>query len=60
MEEKDDAGLVKAVAEEFVARLGAAAPAELYDLAEIAAGAGDQASAEAWRDIARAAERLIN
>jgi hypothetical protein len=54
-----DADLVRSVAVEFIQRSGVRALAELYDFADIAAGLGDQASVEAWQDIAEAAEALL-
>ena len=56
----EEADLLKTVAREFVGRLGRVAINELNDLAEIAEGIGDHASAETWRDIVRAIERLVN
>jgi hypothetical protein len=60
MDEGEDEDLLKAVAQEFVDRLGGAAVDELNKRAEIAEGTGDRASAETWRDIARAVESLLN
>jgi hypothetical protein len=51
---------LNAVAQEYINRLGRAAVHELNELAEIAAGAGDHDSAETWREIARAAQKLLN
>jgi hypothetical protein len=51
--------LVERVAREFLDRHGSDAPLILREHAEIADGLGDRLSAEAWRDIADAVERLI-
>jgi hypothetical protein len=51
---------LRAVAQEFIDRLGRDAIAELFEQAEIAVGMGDHESAETWREIARAAEGLLN
>src|SRR4051794_21585915 len=55
----DDA-LVWQVAQEYVARRGAECITSLMESAEIAEAIGDELSARAWRDIAEAAERLID
>jgi hypothetical protein len=54
----DDAN-VEQTAREFVERHGADAPRILRERAEIAEGVEDSLGAEAWRDIADAAERLL-
>jgi len=54
--EDDD---LKAVAQEYVNRLGCGAVHELNELAEISAGAGDHDSAQTWREIARVAQALL-
>jgi len=51
---------LRTVAQEFIDRLGCRAIDELNDLAEIAAGIGDDEMEKTWRDIARAVERLFN
>ncbi len=56
----DDDDLLKAVAQKFIDRLGRMAIDELDECAEIAAEMDDHASAKAWGDIARAAEKLID
>ncbi len=60
MDEHDDGDLIKAVAQEFIDRLGRDAVDELNALAEIATGIDDEETAETWREIARAAKALIN
>ena len=54
----DDDG-VEQVAREYVERYGADAVPILQDEADLADLAGDDLSAEAWRDIAVAAERIL-
>jgi hypothetical protein len=44
---------------EFFERHGHAAAAVLIEQSEIAAGLGDTESAQSWRDIAQATQRLI-
>jgi len=56
----DDERGLRTVAQEFIDRLGCRAIDELNDLAEIAAGIGDDEMEKTWRDIARAVERLFN
>ena len=56
----DDDDDLRLIAQEYVDRLGWAAIDELLDRAEIAAGAGDHASTETWRDVARVAEKLLS
>jgi hypothetical protein len=55
----DDADEVERVAGEFLASHGPTVIPDLRERAEIAAAIGDQLSAEAWADIADAAERLL-
>jgi hypothetical protein len=55
----DDADEVDRVAEEFLKRRGPSVILDLRERAEIAAANEDQLSAEAWTDIADAAERLL-
>ena len=55
----DDTDEVERVAEEFLKRRGPTVIPNLRERAEIAAANGDQLSAEAWTDIADAAERLL-
>lgn len=56
---EDDQDEVARVAAEFLERHGPAVIADLRERAEIAAANGDQLSAEAWTDIADAAEQLL-
>ena len=55
----DDADEIERVAEEFLNRHGPSVILDLRERAEIAAANEDQLSAEAWMDIADAAERLL-
>ena len=55
----DDADEVERVAGKFLASHGPSVILDLRERAEIAAANGDQLSAEAWTDIADAAERLL-
>lgn len=55
----DDADLVEITAQQWVEKLGRDAPTHLKQRAECSAREGDELSAEAWRDIAEAAERMI-
>jgi hypothetical protein len=55
----DDAHLVVTVAVDMVRRYGANAAVHLRDQAEIAAGLGDASSAQAWDDIAEAADIIL-
>ena len=55
----DDADLVVTVAADMVRRFGANAAVYLRDQAEISAGLGDASSAEAWSDIAAAADMIL-
>jgi hypothetical protein len=55
----DDADEVDRVAAEFLDSRGPSVIPDLRERAEIAAANGDQLSAEAWADIADAAERLL-
>ena len=54
----EDADLVRAVAADYLHRLGGEAVAYLRDFQVIASEQGDCASAEAWRDIADAADLI--
>ena len=56
MNDGDD---VEQVAHEYVQRHGLDSPSVLRDCAEMADAIGDILSAEAWRDIADAAERIL-
>jgi hypothetical protein len=60
MDDHDDGDLIRAVAQEFIDRLGRGAVDELNALAEIASGIDDEETAETWCEIARAARALIN
>ena len=55
----EDADEVDRVAAEFLERHGPRVILDLRDRAEIAAANEDQLSAEAWTDIADAADRLL-
>jgi hypothetical protein len=55
----DDTEEVDRVAAEFLERHGPGVILDLRERAEIAAANEDQLSAEAWTDIAEAAERLL-
>jgi hypothetical protein len=55
----DDTEEVDRVAAEFLERHGPSVILDLRERAEIAAANEDQLSAEAWTDIAEAAERLL-
>jgi hypothetical protein len=55
----DDADEVNRVAAEILERHGPTVIPDLRERAEIAAANGNQLSAEAWTDIADAAERLL-
>lgn len=55
----DDADLVAALAADMVRQHGPEAIAMLAEKAEIAASLGDELSAQAWRDIAEVAARLV-
>ena len=50
---------VEQVAHEYVQRHGVDSPSILRDYAEVADSIGDRLSAETWRDIADAAERIL-
>ena len=50
---------VEQVAHEYVQRHGLDSPSILRDYAEVADTIGDILSAETWRDIADAAERIL-
>jgi len=56
----DDADEVYKVAAECLGRHGASVIADLRERAAIAAAKGDPLTAEAWTDIADAAEKLLN
>ena len=56
MSDDDD---VEQVAHEYVQRHGIDSPSILRDYAEVADTIGDILSAETWRDIADAAERIL-
>lgn len=55
----DDADEVDRVAADFLKRHGPSVVPDLRERAEISAANGDQLSADAWMDIADAAERLL-
>lgn len=55
----DDEDFVEQVAREYVERHGPDAVSVLRERADMAEEVGDLLSAEAWRDIADAAERLL-
>jgi len=55
----DDDDDVEQVAHEYVQRHGLDSPSILRDYAEVADTIGDILSAETWRDIADAAERIL-
>jgi len=55
----DDDGLVRGAAEDYVKRLGRDAGRYLRHQQQVAAQRGDMLSADAWQDIAEAAERMI-
>jgi hypothetical protein len=59
MSDDDDDDLVEQVAREYVQRHGRDSLAILRERAELADEMGDVVSAEAWRDIADAAERML-
>lgn len=54
-----DVNLVEQAAREYVERHGADSVRVLTDHAEVADALGDTRSAETWRDIADAAERIL-
>jgi hypothetical protein len=56
MSDGDD---VEQIAHEYVQRHGVDSPSVLRDYAELADMIGDILSAETWRDIADAAERIL-
>jgi|GraSoiStandDraft_16_1057320.scaffolds.fasta_scaffold6377285_1 hypothetical protein len=58
--DRDDAEIVASVAEGFLRRLGREAPQHLRTEETRAERHGDTLSAEAWRDIANTAERLLH
>ena len=58
--DRDDAEIVAFVAEGFLRRLGLEAPHHLRTEEAKPERDGDTLSAEAWRDIADTAERLIH
>jgi hypothetical protein len=55
----EDAKLVACEAAKLVRRHGHQAPAFLHEAAERSADSGDLLSAQAWGDLARAAEALL-
>ena len=55
----DDSDLVMQVAAQLVGQFGAEAAAYARDQNEIAIGLDDDVSAQAWLDIAEAADKLI-
>jgi hypothetical protein len=55
----DDSDLVTQVAAQLVSQFGAEAAAYARDQNEIAIGLDDEDSAQAWLDIAEAADKLI-
>ena len=59
MSDDDDDNLVEQVAREYVQRHGSDSLAILRERADAADAMGDVFSAEAWRDIADAAERML-
>lgn len=56
---EDDQAVVQQVAREHIERFGRKAPDYLRERAEQAELIGDQLSADAWREIAEAAERML-
>ena len=54
-----DDGFIEETAWDYVGRCGSAAVSELRRLAEAAARSGDELSAQTWRAIAGAAERIL-
>jgi hypothetical protein len=59
MSDGSDDNEVEQVAREYVQRHGPDSPSILRDFSEAADAIGDMLSAEAWRDIADAAERIL-
>lgn len=55
-----DDDLIDDVARDYVGRYGLGALALIRERAEIAREAGDFLSAQAWQDIADAAERILS
>ena len=55
----EDDEAIQHVAGQYVERLGRDAPKHLHERAEQAQAIGDHSSADAWREIAEAAERLL-
>ena len=55
----DDSADIQTVAQEVIARRGEQAVGDLLEMAEIAAGNGDQDSAQTWREIAAAAQAIL-
>jgi hypothetical protein len=55
----DDATLVKAAAAQYVRDMGPEATGYLREMQEIAFSLSDADSAQAWRDIAEAAQALL-
>jgi hypothetical protein len=56
----DESADIQTVAQEVIARRGEQAVGDLLEMAEIAAGNGDQDSAQTWREIAATARALLN
>jgi hypothetical protein len=56
----DESAGIQTVAEQIIARRGEQAVDDLLEMAEIAAGNGDEDSAQTWREIAAAAQALLN
>jgi hypothetical protein len=59
MSDGSDDNEVEQVAREYVQRHGLGSPSILRDFAEAADAIGDILSADAWRDIADVAERIL-
>jgi hypothetical protein len=55
----EDDEAIQHVAGQYVERLGRDAPKDLRERAEQAQASEDRPSADAWREIAKAAERLL-
>jgi hypothetical protein len=55
-----DEKAVEQAAREFIEQYGGDAVRVARQLAEAAAEIGDEATSKAWRDIAEAAERMLN
>ena len=59
MADDDNGQLIDRVAREQIQQHGANAVSILRERAEIAEASGDELSAEAWREIAQAVNRLL-